>query len=196
MRAATCIPSTRLPAYRGARERLPWTAIRPAIRHSGCRGPNRLFLGRPWPSRGAGSIWPGAVRVTRDLDPALTVEADRERLGQVFSILMDNALRYAAEGRELAIRVTLEGEQRLFIEFADRGPGFVPEALPLTLDRFWRAESARSQHKAGSGLGLSIASAISTAHGGSLWNAEQDLNWFDIFRSPSRNSGRSPRSDG
>jgi signal transduction histidine kinase len=116
----------------------------------------------------------GAVRVTRDLDPALTVETDRERLGQVFSILMDNALRYAAEGGELAIRVTLEGEQRLFIELADRGPGFVPEALPLTLDRFWRAESARSQHRAGSGLGLSIASAISTAHGGSLTVMNRD----------------------
>jgi len=68
---------------------------------------------------------------------------------------MDNALRYAAEGGELVIRVSLEGEQRLFIEFADRGPGFAPEALPRTLDRFWRAESARSQHTAGSGLGLS-----------------------------------------
>lgn len=63
---------------------------------------------------------------------------------------------------------TLEGEQRLLIEFADRGSGFAPEALPLTLDRFWRAQSARSQHTAGSGLGLSIASAISAAHGGSL----------------------------
>lgn len=40
----------------------------------------------------ASRIESGAVRVTRDLDPALTVEADRELLGQVFSILMDNAL--------------------------------------------------------------------------------------------------------
>jgi signal transduction histidine kinase len=116
----------------------------------------------------ASHIESGAVRVTRDLDPALTVDADRERLGQVFSILVDNALRYAADGGELAIRVTLEGEQRLIIEFADRGPGFAPEVLPRTLDRFWRAESARSQHTAGSGLGLSIASAISAAHGGLL----------------------------
>jgi signal transduction histidine kinase len=61
----------------------------------------------------ASHVESGAVRVTRDLDPALTVEADRERLGQVFSILMDNALRYAADGGELAIRVTLEGEQRV-----------------------------------------------------------------------------------
>jgi signal transduction histidine kinase len=66
------------------------------------------------------------------------------------------------------------GEQRLFIEFADRGPGFAPEAPPLTLDRFWRAESARSQHTAGSGLGLSIASAISTAHGGLLTFMNRD----------------------
>jgi signal transduction histidine kinase len=116
----------------------------------------------------AGRIESGAIRVTREIDPALTVEADRERLGKVFSILIDNALRYAADGGELAIRVTLEGEQRLLIEFADRGPGFTPEALPRTLDRFWRAESARSRHTAGSGLGLSIASAIAAAHGGLL----------------------------
>jgi signal transduction histidine kinase len=83
----------------------------------------------------ASQIESGVIRVTREIDPALTVEADGERLGQVFSILVDNALRYAADGGILAIRVTLEGEQRLFIEFADRGPGFAPEALPRTLDR-------------------------------------------------------------
>jgi signal transduction histidine kinase len=81
---------------------------------------------------------------------------------------MDNALRYAADGGELAVRATLDRKQQLFIEFADRGPGFAPEALPLTLDRFWRAENARSQHTTGSGLGLSIASAIAAAHGGLL----------------------------
>jgi len=48
----------------------------------------------------AAHIESGTIRVTRDLDPALTVEADRECPGQVFSILMDNALRYAADGGE------------------------------------------------------------------------------------------------
>jgi len=115
-----------------------------------------------------------AVRVTCEIDPALTVEADRERLGQVCSILVDNALLYAADGSELAIRVSMEGEQLLFIEFADRGPGFAPESLPLKLDRFWRAESTRTRHTGGSGLGLSIASAICTAHGGSLAVANRD----------------------
>lgn len=98
--------------------------------------------------------------------------ADRERLGQVFSILIENALSYASDGRYLAIEVReIAGRESApcwQITVTDRGPGIEPESLPLLFDRFWRAEHSRGRHSGGSGLGLSIASAIITAHGGTI----------------------------
>jgi signal transduction histidine kinase len=108
-----------------------------------------------------------AVRVRRQLTLALVVEADRDRLGQVFSILIDNTLRYAADGGRLNIHASSDADQ-VTIDFSDRGPGIDPEHLPRMFDRFWRAEHSRARHSGGSGLGLSIASAICSAHGGSI----------------------------
>ena len=93
--------------------------------------------------------------------------ADPYRLGQVFSILMENALRYAVEGHLLNIKITQHQDQ-LQIEFQDQGPGVADEFLPHIFERFSRAETSRARHFGGSGLGLSIAKAICEAHGGSI----------------------------
>lgn len=97
----------------------------------------------------------------------LTLEADRDRIGQLLSVVIDNALRYAAMGSELVLRAkSCDDEVTLFAE--DRGPGFAEENLDRVCERFWRADSSRSRPAGGSGLGLSIASAICVAHGGEL----------------------------
>jgi signal transduction histidine kinase len=114
-----------------------------------------------------------AIRVTRQVDPALTLDADRDRLGQVFSILIDNALRYAADGGALDINASIDNG-RMTIDFADRGSGIDPEHRERMFDRFWRAEHSRARHSGGSGLGLSIASAICVAHGGSITAIDRD----------------------
>lgn len=93
--------------------------------------------------------------------------ADPYRLGQVFSILMENALRYAVEGNLLNIKIT-QYQTQLQIEFQDQGPGVADEFLPHIFDRFSRAETSRARHFGGSGLGLSIAKAICEAHGGTI----------------------------
>ncbi len=95
------------------------------------------------------------------------MRADRHRLGQVLSILIDNALRYAAAGKLLEIEVHREGTS-VQLTLGDRGPGVEPAQLPHLLDRFWRADSSRARHSGGSGLGLAIASAICQAHDGRL----------------------------
>ncbi|MFM0961195.1 ATP-binding protein [Yersinia enterocolitica] len=98
--------------------------------------------------------------------PAL-YQGDLFRLGQVFTILMENALRYAAEGGNLVITITpcVDGYH---LAFRDNGPGVSAEFLPTMFDRFTRAESSRARHSGGSGLGLSIAKAICVAHGGDI----------------------------
>ena len=92
---------------------------------------------------------------------------DPFRLGQVFTILMENALRYALEGRRLDITVRPEtgGYE---IAFRDMGPAVDDHFLAVMFERFSRAESSRARHSGGSGLGLSIARAICEAHGGRI----------------------------
>ncbi len=98
--------------------------------------------------------------------PAI-LQVDPYRIGQSVIILMDNALRYAKEGRRLAISLHDE-PGRLAIHFRDYGPGVSSDFLPQMFERFARAENSRARHSGGSGLGLSIARAICDLHGGSL----------------------------
>lgn len=95
------------------------------------------------------------------------IHADRDRLGQVLNILIDNLLRYAAGGGELSI-MARQVEERVVIEIGDRGPGIEAQHLDSVFDRFWRAERSRARYSGGSGLGLSIARAICQAHGGAI----------------------------
>ncbi|EMH7334745.1 HAMP domain-containing histidine kinase [Serratia marcescens] len=97
--------------------------------------------------------------------PSLLV--DPYRMGQVFIILMDNALRYAKEGRHQEISLCDE-PGFLAVRFRDYGPGVSSEFLPHMFERFARAESSRARSSGGSGLGLSIARAICELHRGSL----------------------------
>lgn len=107
------------------------------------------------------------LALTIQCDPALAVRADRDRIGQTVSILIENVLRYAAEGKGLDVTAYMEGNL-VYIEVADRGPGIDAGHLSRALDRFWRAEDSRSRHLGGSGLGLAIAAAICENHGGIL----------------------------
>jgi len=93
--------------------------------------------------------------------------ADAFRLGQVLFILLDNALRYAADGKKVEIDHWLEGG-KVHITCSDRGPGVSDDFMQKLFVRFSRAEASRSRHSGGSGLGLSIAAAICQAHGGRL----------------------------
>ena len=108
------------------------------------------------------------VRLARSVDPDLpTISADPDRLGQVMTNLLDNALRHTpAEGK-----VTIEAQatrQRIVVTLADTGEGIPVEALAHVLERFYRVDTARDRQRGGSGVGLTIASGIVRAHGGDL----------------------------
>ncbi|MFZ4145901.1 sensor histidine kinase [Enterobacter ludwigii] len=99
---------------------------------------------------------------------SVTCRVDPYRIGQVFLILMDNALRYAAEGGILDIRYHVS-DKKVSVIFRDNGPA-VPDALLETIfSPFVREEQSRSRHTGGSGLGLSIARAICEAHRGTIF---------------------------
>ncbi len=97
-------------------------------------------------------------------DPLPPVLADRDRLLQVFSNLLGNALKFTPPGGDIWVGAGLEGEQVRF-QVRDTGPGLPPEALAHIFDRFWQA--SRTDNR-GVGLGLSIVKGIVEAHGGQL----------------------------
>ena len=100
--------------------------------------------------------------------PPGTLEADPERLSQVFRNLVSNAMRHTGA----ADRITLSGaahDGRIEFCVADTGPGIPPEQLERIFDRFYRTDEARDRDHGGSGLGLPIARAIVEAHGGRIW---------------------------
>ncbi|MGJ0482711.1 sensor histidine kinase [Pantoea agglomerans] len=107
------------------------------------------------------------VTITVIAPEDLLLNADAFRLGQVVTIICENALRYAADGGALLITAT-QKDQTIMLTFRDYGQGVEPDFLPQLFDRFTRADSSRARHSGGSGLGLSIARAIIEAHGGSL----------------------------
>jgi len=100
--------------------------------------------------------------------PAITARADVNRLDQVLTNLVDNAIKYGRpEGR-----VTVGGRRlddgRLEVFVQDDGPGIPPEALERVFERFYRVDKARSRDQGGTGLGLSIVKHIVQAHGGEV----------------------------
>ncbi|HET6202015.1 MAG TPA: ATP-binding protein [Planctomycetota bacterium] len=93
------------------------------------------------------------------------VEGDPALLRRLVANLVDNALRYSAEGGEIRVRVAREaGSVRL--DVADRGPGIDPAAREKVFERFFRSERARALNPDGSGLGLALVRAVARAHGG------------------------------
>ena len=98
----------------------------------------------------------------------LVARADPERLRQVLSNLIDNAIKYGRpEGR-----VTIGGrpldEGRVELTVRDDGPGIPPEARERVFERFYRVDKARSREQGGTGLGLAIVKNVMQAHGGEV----------------------------
>ncbi|HXY13272.1 MAG TPA: ATP-binding protein [Terriglobales bacterium] len=108
-----------------------------------------------------------------------SVEADREAIHQVFSNLIDNALKYAASGRRVVLGAEpAENGVRFYVR--DFGTGIPSEHLPRLFERFYRVDKARSRESGGTGLGLAIAKHIVLAHGGTI-RAESELNHGSVF---------------
>jgi len=98
--------------------------------------------------------------------PHEEVLADPDRLEQVLTNLIDNALRHTPNGGIVTLRA--RGEDLLLLEVSDTGSGIPQEDLPFVFERFYKADKARTRGRAGTGLGLAIAKNIVEAHGGRI----------------------------
>lgn len=101
------------------------------------------------------------------IEEGLWLFADHDRLAQVFSNLLGNAIHYGRDQGTCIIQAFDLGEQVL-VEVTDDGPGIAAEHLSRLFERFYRVGKSRARNEGGSGLGLSIVKHIVEAHGGTI----------------------------
>ncbi len=120
---------------------------------------------------------------------ARPVEADRSAVHQVFTNLVENAVKYSQEGAEISLGAEemgaeemgadgMEGEVRFFVR--DTGPGIAMEHQPRLFERFYRVDVSRSRESGGTGLGLAIVKHIVLNHGGKV-TVESAVNRGSTF---------------
>ena len=97
----------------------------------------------------------------------LAASADREKLSQVLTNLLDNAVKFSPAGEEVRVNA-FQQNSRVRIEVSDRGPGVPADQQRIIFEKFGRGHTAGSPGKPGTGLGLFIARSIAEAHGGTL----------------------------
>ena len=136
---------------------------------------------------------------TEFADDLPRVTGDAMALRQVVSNLIDNALKYAAGGRWLGIRVGIDstrGDGWIQICVSDRGPGIPKRELMNIFEPFRRGVDAVENGISGSGLGLAVVRSIVEAHGGSI-DVESATNGGKTFnvRIPAESDGSAERGD-
>lgn len=126
------------------------------------------------PLRAAAAALGGAAlqkRVAVELPPMPTrpvlVLGNHQRLEQVFTNLLENAIKYTPSGGRVRVRV-IEGERDVAIEIEDTGVGIPLASLSRVFERFYRVDRSRSREMGGTGLGLAIVKHVVKAHGGTV----------------------------
>ncbi len=109
------------------------------------------------------------VALANSVPTDLRARADADRLQQVLTNLVENAIKYGRPGGQVTIGGTRAAEGKVEMWVQDDGPGIPLEARERVFERFYRVDRARARDTGGTGLGLSIVKHIVQAHGGEVW---------------------------
>jgi histidine kinase len=120
-----------------------------------------------------------ALRVASHPDLPL-IQADEDRITQVLTNLLGNALHYTPTGGHVEISARQEG-RKIQVDVRDSGIGIPAEHLPHIFDRFYRVDKSRSRVGGGSGIGLTITKHLVEAHGGRIRAASEGLGRGSAF---------------
>lgn len=132
-----------------------------------------------------------ALQLATEEVAGVTVLADRQRLGQILSNLLANALRHTPSGGSVRLSGRRTGAV-VTVTVSDTGEGIAAEHLPHVFERFYRADTARDRTAHGSGIGLTISRALAEAHGGSLVAASDGAGHGASFMLSLPSAGRLP----
>ncbi|MFD0673150.1 sensor histidine kinase [Cohnella sp. GCM10027633] len=102
-----------------------------------------------------------------EIDGAVPMLADEERMHQLLMALLDNAIKYTPEGGVVRV-VCRRLAHSVQLEIEDTGVGIAPDHIPRIFDRFYRGDKARNRQEGGTGLGLAIVKWIVDRHGGRI----------------------------
>lgn len=119
------------------------------------------------------------------------VVADQSRIGQVVGNILDNAVKFSPQGRQVTVKLEEQNNDYL-ISVTDEGIGVSPEYFDHIFERFYRVRNTASRQYSGIGLGLFVARAIIEAHGGNIWlSSNQGVGstfYFTLPRTPKTNT--------
>ncbi len=109
-----------------------------------------------------------------DVSPQLVVHADQERILQVLSELISNAIKFSPPQTIVKLAARAEGTDQICFVVEDRGRGIPQEKLDMIFERFQQGDASDSRALGGTGLGLAICRRIVQQHGGTIW-AESEM---------------------
>ena len=117
--------------------------------------------------------------IEKNIEPNIVVRGNRPLLAELVSILADNALKYGNPDEPIKFRLLREGKKVILRE-ENGAEGLNPGSQEKLFDRFYRGDTSHSSEKEGSGIGLSMARSIVTAHGGTITAESPDGQRFII----------------
>jgi two-component system, OmpR family, phosphate regulon sensor histidine kinase PhoR len=127
--------------------------------------------------------------ICNNIDEKIFAKADPNRLRQVLSNLIDNAIKYGKSEGVVEISASVNAAGFIEVRIKDDGPGIPIEAQPRIFERFFRVDKARSRDQGGTGLGLAIVKHVIQAHGGDVKvESEVGSGSTFIFTLPQANS--------
>lgn len=115
-----------------------------------------------------------------NVQPMLSLCGDNKAIEQLVSILMDNAMKYSPCGGIVSLNFVRQNKNLLLTVFNTTATFITPDNLHHVFDRFYRMDPSRNSEIGGHGIGLSVANAIVTAHGGKISAHTQDGQSFQI----------------
>lgn len=122
----------------------------------------------------------GEKQFVCNVQPMLSMRGNDKAIQQLVSILIDNALKYSPSGSVVSLQFERQNRNLILTVFNTTDTVVTPENLHHVFDRFYRTDPSRNSETGGHGIGLSVAKAIVTAHGGKINAQTKDGHSFQI----------------